>query len=157
MWGKVGTERVREGGERGIQATFVFVVWRGTVLTFEILVSPLDLLKNPMILIAVVGLGFVVGMPYLMDSSMFHPPFPAACSDFPRWISTADVVACAVVDPEMKKEFEEQQKKSILSGGASTANPLQNFDMAGWIAAKTSGQSAETGDEGSGRDVRRRG
>lgn len=35
------------------------------------LVSPLDLLKNPMILIAVVGLGFVVGMPYLMDSSMF--------------------------------------------------------------------------------------
>lgn len=33
-------------------------------------VSPLDLLKNPMILIAVVGLGFVVGMPYLMDSSM---------------------------------------------------------------------------------------
>ena len=34
-------------------------------------VSPLDLLKNPMILIAVVGLGFVFGMPYLMDSSMF--------------------------------------------------------------------------------------
>lgn len=58
----------------------------------------------------------------------------------------------------MKKEFEEQQKKSILSGGASTANPLQNFDMAGWMAAKTSGQSVETGDDddGSGRDVRRR-
>ena len=34
-------------------------------------VSPLDLLKNPMILIAVVGLGFVFGMPYLMDSSTF--------------------------------------------------------------------------------------
>ena len=34
-------------------------------------VSPLDLLKNPMILIAVVGLGFVFGMPYLMDNSMF--------------------------------------------------------------------------------------
>lgn len=32
-------------------------------------VSPLSLLKNPMILIAVVGLGFVFGMPYLMDSS----------------------------------------------------------------------------------------
>ena len=28
-----------------------------------------------MILIAVVGLGFVVGMPYLMDSSMFTPLF----------------------------------------------------------------------------------
>lgn len=65
----------------------------------------------------------------------------------------------AIVDPEMKKEFEEQQKKSILSGGASTANPLQNFDMAGWMAAKTSGTSAETGDEGSGggKEVRRRG
>ncbi|CAF9934792.1 MAG: hypothetical protein ALECFALPRED_006092 [Alectoria fallacina] len=91
--------------------------------------SPLDLLKNPMILIAVVGLAFVVGMPYLMDS----------------------------MDPEMKKEFEEQQKKSILSGGASTANPLQNFDMAGWMAAKTSGKNGETSEEGSGRDVRRRG
>lgn len=62
-----------------------------------------------------------------------------------------------IVDPEMKKEFEEQQKKSILSGGASTANPLQNFDMAGWMAAKTSGKGTETGNEGSGRDVRRRG
>lgn len=91
--------------------------------------SPLDLLKNPMILIAVVGLGFVVGMPYLMDS----------------------------MDPEMKKEFEEQQKKSILSGGASTANPLQNFDMAGWMAAKTSGKGAESSDEASGRDIGRRG
>lgn len=59
----------------------------------------------------------------------------------------------------MKKEFEEQQKKSILSGGANAANPLQNFDMAGWMAAKTSGASkADTGDEGSSRrDVRRRG
>ncbi len=58
----------------------------------------------------------------------------------------------------MKKEFEEQQKKSILSGGASTANPLQNFDMAGWMAAKTSGRGAESGDEGSGSGgaVRRR-
>lgn len=56
----------------------------------------------------------------------------------------------------MKKEFEEQQKKSILSGGASTANPLQNFDMAGWMAAKTAGTSTETGGEGSGKDVKRR-
>lgn len=59
----------------------------------------------------------------------------------------------------MKKEFEEQQKKSILSGGANPTNPLQNFDMAGWMAAKTSGKSAEVGDEGSGSgsNVRRRG
>lgn len=67
--------------------------------------------------------------------------------------------SCAIVDPEMKKEFEEQQKKSILSGGTSTANPLQNFDMAGWMAAKTSGRSGETEDDGSGsgKSVRRRG
>ncbi|KAL6720345.1 hypothetical protein ACLMJK_002266 [Lecanora helva] len=77
--------------------------------------SPLGLLKNPMILIAVVGLAFVFGMPYLMDS----------------------------MDPEMRKEFEEQQKKSILSGGANTANPLQNFDMAAWMAGKTAGSSSE--------------
>ena len=38
-------------------------VWCGDV------VSPLSLLKNPMILIAIVGLGFVFGMPYLLDNS----------------------------------------------------------------------------------------
>lgn len=32
-------------------------------------VSPLSLLKSPMILLAVVGLGLVVGMPYLIDNS----------------------------------------------------------------------------------------
>ena len=44
----------------------------------------------------------------------------------------------------MKKEFEEQQKKSILQGGASTANPLQNFDMAAWMAGKTAGGGGST-------------
>ncbi len=33
------------------------------------LVSPASLLKNPMILLAVVGLGLVFGMPYLIDNS----------------------------------------------------------------------------------------
>ena len=42
----------------------------------------------------------------------------------------------------MRAEFEEQQKKSILSGGASGANPLQNFDMAAWMAGKTSSAGA---------------
>ncbi len=52
----------------------------------------------------------------------------------------------------MKKEFEEQQKKSILSGGASAANPLQNFDVAAWMAGKTTGSASgeKSVDEGSG-------
>ena len=36
-------------------------------------VDPLSLLKNPMILIGVVGFAFVVGMPYLLDSSESAP------------------------------------------------------------------------------------
>lgn len=46
------------------------------------------------------------------------------------------------MDPETRAEFEEQQKKSVLSGGANAANPLQNFDMAAWMAGKTSGAEA---------------
>ena len=37
-------------------------------------VSPLSLLQNPMILIAIVGLGVVIGMPYLLDNSMSTSP-----------------------------------------------------------------------------------
>lgn len=50
----------------------------------------------------------------------------------------------------MKKEFEEHQKKSQLSGalgsGAAGGNPLRNFDMAAWMAgtpAKSSGAESE--------------
>lgn len=66
--GKEGEERGYFGGSKGNANK-------------GITVSPLDLLKNPMILIAVVGLGVVFGMPYLMDSSMstlllsIHSPF----------------------------------------------------------------------------------
>lgn len=57
--------------------------WEWMMANATTAVSPLDLLKNPMILIAVVGLGFVVGMPYLMDSSMFatYPPASHAKHD----------------------------------------------------------------------------
>ena len=61
----------------------------------------------------------------------------------------------------MRAEFEEQQKKSVLSGGASGANPLQNFDMAAWMAGKTSGaesgSSREVEEERVGGTRRRRG
>ena len=56
------------------------------------------------------------------------------------------------VDPETRAEFEEQQKKSILNTGATGGNPLQNFDMAAWMAGKTSGASGASNSGGGGRD-----
>jgi hypothetical protein len=38
-------------------------------------VSPLSLLKNPMILLALVALGFTFGMPKLMENSAYLPLF----------------------------------------------------------------------------------
>lgn len=57
-----------------------FHVWKHRDILFSLLwhhetkadfglVNPISFLKSPMILIAVVGLGFVIGMPYLLDSS----------------------------------------------------------------------------------------
>lgn len=40
------------------------------MLTGYYLVSPLSLVKNPMILLALVALGFMFGMPKLMENSM---------------------------------------------------------------------------------------
>ncbi len=104
-----------------------------------ITVSPMSLLKNPMILIAIVGLGFVFGMPYLMDNS----------TSLLTILISISLTELPVVDPDMKKEFDEQQKKSILSGGAATPNPLQNFDMAAWMAGKTAGNAEPERDESS--------
>ncbi|CCU81371.1 unnamed protein product [Blumeria hordei] len=69
--------------------------------------SPLNLLKNPMLLMAGVTMAIVFGMPYLMDN----------------------------IDPDIKAEFEESQKKSALN--PATANPLQNFDAASWLAGSS--------------------
>lgn len=70
-FGGVVGEEGGEGGEGGIMGSWVVSRNDYANACMRDIVSPLDLLKNPMILIAVVGLGFVVGMPYLMDSSMF--------------------------------------------------------------------------------------
>ena len=67
------------------------------------------------------------------------------------------------VDPEMKKEFEEQQKKGILgTGGGNAANPIANFGMAAWMAGTTTTPAAgsgqdQGGDNGGGSRQRRRG
>ncbi|KAJ4347847.1 uncharacterized protein N0V89_009217 [Didymosphaeria variabile] len=72
--------------------------------------SPLSFLKNPMILMGLFTLIMVFGMPYLMDN----------------------------MDPETKAEFEEMQKKGVMgSGNTNTAQQIQNFDLASWMAGKT--------------------
>lgn len=53
------------------------------------------------------------------------------------------------MDPETRAEFEEQQKKSILNSanrGATTS--LQNFDMAAWMAGKTTSGAVANTNEG---------
>lgn len=48
------------------------------------------------------------------------------------------------VDDETKAEFEEMQKKGVLgSGSTQTAQQIQNFDLASWMAGKT-----DTGNRG---------
>lgn len=42
------------------------------------------------------------------------------------------------VDPETKAEFEEMQKNGVMgSGNTQTAQQIQNFDLASWMAGKT--------------------
>ena len=83
--------------------------------------SPLSLLKNPMILLAVVALAFTFGMPKLLEN----------------------------MDPEMKAEYDEMQKKGptaaigramgSASGGPSAGG--DSFDLASYLA----GQKKEDG------------
>lgn len=40
----------------------------------RIAVSPLSLVKNPMVLLAIVALGLMFAMPKLMENSMSHNP-----------------------------------------------------------------------------------
>ncbi|KAG9572833.1 hypothetical protein KCU77_g12050, partial [Aureobasidium melanogenum] len=75
----------------------------------------LSFFKNPMILMGVLSMGLVFGMPYLMEN----------------------------MDEETKAEFAEMQKQGPLGlgGGAggqgqNTAQQIQNFDLAGWMAGK---------------------
>ena len=58
----------------------------------------------------------------------------------------------------MKAEFEAQQKKSPLAAGAAGGNPLQGFDVAGWMAGTTAKSSGadEASSEGAGK-ARKRG
>ena len=97
--------------------------------------SVMSLLKNPMILMGVVALGFTFGMPKLMES----------------------------MDPEMKAEYEEMQKKSPV---ASITRAMQGgggggdgFDVAGFLAGsgqQSSGGGATSGSTKGSGDIRER-
>ncbi|CAO2648558.1 Nn.00g078250.m01.CDS01 [Neocucurbitaria sp. VM-36] len=77
--------------------------------------SPLSFLKSPMILMALFSMVLIFGMPKLMEN----------------------------MDPEMKQEFEDMQKNGVLgSGSTNTAQQIQNFDLASWMAGKTDSGSA---------------
>ncbi|OKL57215.1 hypothetical protein UA08_07686 [Talaromyces atroroseus] len=76
--------------------------------------SPLDLFKNPMILLSVFALVATLGIPKLLEN----------------------------MDPEMREEFEKQSRSSPLSsarqaavaGGAPGGGGAPGFDLAGWMA-----------------------
>lgn len=77
--------------------------------------SPLSLLKNPMILLAIVALAFTFGMPKLMEN----------------------------MDPETRAEYEEMQKKGptaaigrAMNGQGPASSSTGNFDLAGYLAGQ---------------------
>ncbi|KAA8647551.1 uncharacterized protein ATNIH1004_006245 [Aspergillus tanneri] len=98
--------------------------------------SPLALFKNPMILMALVAMGFTFGMPKLMEN----------------------------MDPEMRAEFEKQSRSSPISSAtrnamASGGGAQAGFDLAGWMAGAAprtaASQGSSTGRD-SGDHIRRR-
>ncbi|KAF2840439.1 hypothetical protein M501DRAFT_1002792 [Patellaria atrata CBS 101060] len=83
----------------------------------------LGFLKSPMILMALFSMAMIFGMPYLMEN----------------------------MDPETKAEFEEMQKASPLASANNPAAQLQNFDLASWMAGKTSGADKQQSSSSSRR------
>ncbi|EFW98779.1 hypothetical protein CMQ_4631 [Grosmannia clavigera kw1407] len=93
--------------------------------------SALSILRNPMILIALVTMGIVFGMPYLVEN----------------------------MDPEMRAEWEERQKSNPMNslmgagvsgapGGGAPGTP--SFDMAAYLAGSTKTESGSGSGAGSG-------
>lgn len=57
------------------------------------------------------------------------------------------------VDPEMKAEMEEMQKKT-LAGPSGAGSQLQNFDLASWMAGKTTTEQESSDVTKVGKDER---
>ncbi|KAF4776463.1 hypothetical protein HER10_EVM0006400 [Colletotrichum scovillei] len=120
-----------EGGAKGFE---VRVLGQKNYFVERSKFSILTILKNPMILLGLISMGIFLGMPYLMDN----------------------------MDPEMRAEFEERQKSNPMNsllgggGGGGDANPMANFDMAGFLAGtgtsskkeESSGSGASSGGAG---------
>lgn len=51
------------------------------------------------------------------------------------------------MDAETKAELDEMQKKGAITGQNGAATQIQNFDLAGWMAGKSSGTGGGSGDK----------
>ncbi|KZZ88682.1 hypothetical protein AAP_04780 [Ascosphaera apis ARSEF 7405] len=85
-------------------------------------VSPLTLLKNPMILMGLVAMIVTVGLPKLLDN----------------------------IDPEYREEYETARKESARQRRPATqaAHAAAGFDLAGWMAGATSPGSSPAATSG---------
>ncbi|KAI5800362.1 hypothetical protein DFH27DRAFT_601321 [Peziza echinospora] len=120
-WGNQGERRAIVGEGQGEESGYRIELLPPTpaeMYTAREGFSPLKLLSSPMMLIAAVGLAGVVLVPKLIDN----------------------------MDPEMRAEFEKEQKNSILGGGAGGAaaamNPFAGFDAARFLAGATAPAAA---------------
>ncbi|KAJ5145614.1 uncharacterized protein N7515_000178 [Penicillium bovifimosum] len=120
--------------------------------------SPLSLVKNPMVLLAVVAMGLMFAMPKLMENST-----SIAVSAFCLIVYISSNLN-ALVDPEMRAEFEQHSRASPITGATNNAIAGGGFDLAGWMAGTGSpspavnaaGPAGSTGRDTSGT-ARRRG
>lgn len=98
-----------------------------------------------MILMGLVSMGLFIGMPYLMENS--------TSSAYPLTLQT--IPNHTAVDPELRAEFEEHQRKSpvnaVMGGSQAADSPLGGFDMAAYLAGAS---KKDTGSAGKGQAKR---
>ncbi|KAI4599246.1 hypothetical protein KJ359_002205 [Pestalotiopsis sp. 9143b] len=132
-WANKGEEVVNAGGAAASSSGPSFAVrCLGKKVFFQERgkFSILTILKNPMILMGLASMGIFFGMPKLVEN----------------------------MDPEMRAEWEEQQKKnpmnSIMGGGGSGGgSSMSSFDMASFMAGSSANKDdggSSNGDSGKG-------
>ncbi|KAI2634295.1 hypothetical protein GGS26DRAFT_42633 [Hypomontagnella submonticulosa] len=128
-WENKGQEVPRSGGEHGRFA--VRALGPKEYFIERGSFSVLGILKNPMILMGLVSMVLFLGLPKLVEN----------------------------MDPEMRAEWEEQQKKSpmnaLMGGGQQAPNPMGNFDVAAYMAGqgtkKDEGEPSASSNNGGGK------